>query len=71
MHADRAIALMNELDLDAVVATGWDNLTHLSGAYVYTQRAIPTRRSALLLTRDGDATYIYCGIEDTLVRDQT
>ena len=71
VQTERAIALMNELDLDAVVATSWDNLTHLSGAYVYTQRAIPTRRSALLLTRDGKATYIFCGIEDSLVRDQT
>ena len=54
-----------------MVASSWENLTYLSGVYVYTQRALRARRSALLLTSDGDATYIYCSIEEAQIRDAT
>ena len=62
---------MEALRLDAVVASTWENLTYLSGVYIYTQRAIASRRSALLLPAEGDATYIFCSIEDAQIRDAT
>lgn len=71
MNRDRAFTLLEECGLDAVVATSYENLTYLSGAYIYTQRTVPTRMSAILLTRDGDAVYIFCSIEESQIRDQT
>jgi Xaa-Pro aminopeptidase len=62
---------MPRFGLDAVVATSYENLTYLSGAYIFTQRTIPTRMSAILLTADGDATYIFCSIEEIQIRDYT
>ena len=71
MNRERAFSLLDECGLDAVVATTYENLTYMSGAYIYTQRTVPTRMSAILLTRNGDATYIFCSIEESLIRDQT
>ena len=71
MNRERAFSLMDECALDAVVATSYENLTYVSEAYIYTQRTVPTRMSAILLTRDGGATYIFCSIEDAQIRDQT
>jgi len=71
MNRDRAFALLDEVGLDAVVATSAPNLTYLSGVYVYTQRTLPGRMSAILLTRDADATYLFCAIDESLIRDRT
>jgi Xaa-Pro aminopeptidase len=67
----RVQVLMEAMQLDAVVASTWENLTYLSDVYIYTQRAIPSRRSALLLPIEGDAMYIFCSIEDAQIRDST
>ena len=71
IQIERAQALMEDLRLDAVVASSWENLTYLSGVYIYTQRAIPSRQSALVLTSEGNATYIFCSIEEAQIRDTT
>jgi Xaa-Pro aminopeptidase len=71
MNRERAFKLLEECGLDAVVATTYENLTYVSGAYIYTQRTVPTRMSAILLTRNGDATYVFCSIEESLIRDQS
>lgn len=71
MDQGRAKKLMKDAGLDAVVVTRSEVLTYVTGAYVYTQRTLPARMSAALLTADGEATYVFCGIEDTLVQDQT
>lgn len=71
MNLKRALALMEEFGFDAVVATRYENLTYMSGAYVYTQRSVPTRRSAVVVTSNGDAAYIFCGIEETLIRAES
>jgi Xaa-Pro aminopeptidase len=71
MNRERAFKLLDECGLDAVVATTYENLTYVSGAYIYTQRTVPTRMSAILLTNNGDATYVFCSIEEAQIRDQS
>ena len=71
IQMQRAKALMEDLGLDAVVASTWENLAYVSGVYIYTQRAIPSRRSALLLPGEGDPTYIFCSIEEIQLVDAT
>jgi len=71
MDRERVFGLMPQFGLDTVVATSYENLTYLSGAYIFTQRTVPTRMSAILLTANGDATYIFCSIEEIQIRDYT
>lgn len=68
MDVKRAVRIMNELDIDAVVVTRYENTLYMGGVYVYTQRTLPDRKSAVILTRDGEGIYVYCSIEDSMMR---
>lgn len=68
MDRKRATALMEEMNIDAVVTTRYENTLYAGGVYVYTQRTLPDRKSAVILNRDGGGTYVFCSIEDTMMR---
>ncbi len=68
MVFERTRALMAEEDIDAIVATSYENVAYLSGAVIMTQRQIPDRLAAVILPLEGEPTMVVCTIEEAQAR---
>lgn len=66
--AGRARRRAEELGLDAIVATSYESVSHLSGASIMTQRAIPDRLEIVVAPVDADPVFLVCNIEEAQVR---
>ena len=57
--------------LDALVCMSPENFTYVCGAYITTLKTIRPRQAFVVLARGGDVRAIVCGIEESLVRDES
>jgi Xaa-Pro aminopeptidase len=64
-------ALMREQTLDALVCMSPENFTYVSGAYITTLKTIRPRQAFAVMAREGGVRAIVCGIEESLVRDES
>jgi Xaa-Pro aminopeptidase len=56
---------------DAIIFTSQENTFYATGALILTQREIPLRLAGTLWPREGEPTFVVCGIEESLVRRQS
>jgi Xaa-Pro dipeptidase len=68
MSFSRVRSLLSQAELDGLVATSYENVAHMSGAVIMTQRSIPERLAAVVLSHDADPTMVICTIEEAQVR---
>lgn len=61
-------ALRDGADFDVVLATSYENVAYLSGAFIITQRSIPDRLGAVVIPREGPPAMVVCNIEESLAR---
>ena len=71
MDETRLQELMSEKGLDAVVAVSPENVRYSTGAYILTQKTIKDRLAYALFPAGGEPTFIICGIEESLVREES
>lgn len=71
MDAGRVINLMEQRQLDAVVACSPENVRYLSGSFIITQRLIRERLAAVVIPKSGAPVFLVCGIEESLVRSES
>lgn len=64
-------SLLHDLALDALVCMSPENFTYVSGAYITTLKTIRPRQAFAVLTRGANVRAIVCGIEESLVRDES
>lgn len=67
----RARERAEAMGLDAVVATSYESVSHLSGASIMTQRAIPDRLEIVVAPVAGDPVFLVCNIEEAQVREDS
>jgi Xaa-Pro dipeptidase len=64
----RARRQAEEMGLDAIVASSYESVSHLSGASIMTQRAIPDRLEIVVLPVEAEPVFLVCNIEEAQVR---
>jgi Xaa-Pro dipeptidase len=60
-----------EMGLDAIVASSYESVSHLSGVSIMTQRAIPDRLEIVVLPVDAEPVFLVCNIEEAQVRAES
>lgn len=68
MLLERVHQPMAEADLDGLIVTSYENVAYLSGAVIMTQKQIPERLAAVILSPGEEPTFLVCTIEETLAR---
>lgn len=64
-------ALLQENDIDAIIAVSPENVFYSSGAYIHTQHSIRDRLALTVFSREHDPTFIVCNIEEGVAERQT
>lgn len=67
----RLKAVLEQLNLDALVLTSYEAVSYFAGTAISTQEGIPTRLASLVMTRTGIEEFVVCSIETSLAREQT
>lgn len=70
-RADRLKKHMDEKGMDVLVAISPENVLYSSGAYIITQKSLRDRLEISVIPKEGDAVFVACGIEESLVRDES
>lgn len=63
--------LTNGKELDAIVAVSPENVHYSTGACISTQKTIRDRLAYAVFPAEGEPTFIVCGIEESLVREES
>ncbi len=68
---DRLRGAIDAGPFDAIIVSSQENTFYATGTLILTQREIPLRLALTLWPRDGEPTFVICGIEESLVRRQS
>ena len=68
---DRMKALMEEQQLDALVAITPENVLYTTGSYIATQKHIRDRLAISVFTQERAPVFIVCGIEESLAKEES
>lgn len=71
MDLTKLNAELAKRDLDAVVAVSPENVLYATGAYIITQKLVRDRIAAAIFPKNGEPTFLVCGIEETLARAES
>jgi len=68
---DKAIQMMTEAGLDALIAVSPENVLYTSGCLIATQKLIRNRLAITVLPKNGEPVFVVCNIEERYARRES
>ena len=69
-NRERLQALINEHDLDALIAMSPENFTYVAGVHILTVASVRPRQAFAVLPARGEPFLVLCSIEKTLAESE-
>lgn len=63
--------LMNEMNIDAIVAMSLENVFYTTGAYILTQKILSKRLAMCIIPYETEPTLVVCSVEESLAKEQS